>query len=115
MLVQGPYLVRSAAITANKTLVLTGDIDNSTELVTIIAPSVSSVTWNGKQVAIASRDGNMLTTTLDGPTALTLPSLGPWKWHDSLPEVQTNYSAFSEAWVGKLFITPICRRVLTLY
>lgn len=98
VLVQGPYLVRSASITPNNTLQLTGDIDKSTQSVTIFAPPVSSVTWNGKPLTITSKDGNMLTATVKGPPAFTLPSLGPWKWHDSLPEIQPNYTTSAAVW-----------------
>lgn len=101
VLVQGPYLVRSAAITLNGTLELTGDVDNSTQPITIFAPSVTSVTWNGEPITITSKDGNLLTATLDGPTEFSLPSLGPWKWHDSLPEIQANYTTSSTTWIGK--------------
>lgn len=100
VLVQGPYLVRSASITSNKTLELTGDIDKSTEPITIFAPIVSSVTWNGKELVV-KKDGNMLSATLDGPAEFTLPSLGPWRWQDSLPEIQANYTASSNTWISK--------------
>ncbi|KAF3761817.1 family 35 glycoside hydrolase [Cryphonectria parasitica EP155] len=99
VLVQGPYLVRSASITSNQTLQLTGDVDNSTEPITIFAPSVKAVTWNGKPLAIASRDGNLLTATVDGPAAFTLPALTGWKWYDSLPEIQANYTVSSTTWI----------------
>lgn len=93
--------MRSAAITSNGTLALTGDVDNSTQPITIFAPSVASVTWNSKPVTITSQDGNLLTATLDGPTDFELPSLGPWKSHDSLPEIQVNYTTSSTTWIGK--------------
>ncbi|PSR79545.1 family 35 glycosyl hydrolase [Coniella lustricola] len=103
VLVQGPYLVRSATILANSTstLALTGDVDNSTEPLTIFAPaSVSTVTWNGVALTILARDGNLLTAQAQGPTtAFALPSLGPWTWRDSLPEIQSNYTASSAAWI----------------
>lgn len=96
--VQGPYLVRSASISPEDTLQLTGDIEDSTQSITIFAPPVSSVTWNGKPLTITSKDGNMLTATVQGPSTFTLPSLGPWKWHDSLPEIQSNYSTSPGVW-----------------
>ncbi|KAK7728882.1 hypothetical protein SLS53_009345 [Cytospora paraplurivora] len=99
VLVQGPYLVRSASISTNNTLQLTGDVDNSTQVITIIGPSVSSVTWNGKTLAIVSRDGNMLTANIQGPADFSLPSLGPWKWHDSLPEIELNYTTSPTVWI----------------
>lgn len=100
---QGPYLVRSAAITSNNTLELTGDVDSTTQAITIFTPSVASVTWNGKQLAV-TKDGNMLTATLEGPADVTLPSLGPWKWQDSLPEIQPNYTASASAWISKPYM-----------
>lgn len=106
VLVQGPYLVREASITSNRTLALKGDIDNSTEPIAIFAPSVTSVTWNGKPVTITSQDGNLLYATLDGPPDFTLPALGPWKWHDSLPEIQANYTTSTIAWIGQFSPTP---------
>ncbi|KUI53455.1 putative beta-galactosidase B [Cytospora mali] len=98
VLVQGPYLVRSASISTRDTLQLTGDIDKSTQSITIFAPSISSVTWNGKLLTITSKNGNMLTATVQGPPAFTLPPLGPWRWHDSLPEIQPNYTTSSAVW-----------------
>lgn len=41
----------------------------------------------------------MLTATAASPESFTLPALGPWKWHDSLPEIQPNYTASPQAWV----------------
>lgn len=97
---QGPYLVRSASITPSGTLELTGDLDNSTETITILAPSVSAVTWNGKSIPVITKDGNLIVAAVDGPAgSFVLPALGPWKWQDSLPEIQSNYSASSQAWV----------------
>lgn len=98
---QGPYLVRSASITANGTLELTGDLESGTQDIKILAPSVSTVTWNGKALPVTSKDGNLIVATVDGPDSIVLPSLGPWTWQDSLPEIQSNYSASSQAWVGK--------------
>lgn len=103
VLVQGPYMVRSALITPNNTLELTGDIDKPIESITIFAPSILSVSWNG-QVLDVTKDGNTLTATLDGPPEFALPSLGPWKWHDSLPETQSNYSVSTNTWISASFI-----------
>lgn len=100
MLVQGPYLVRSASITSNNTLQLTGDVDGSTQAITIFTPSITTVTWNGKQLAI-TKDGNMITATLDGPEDFSLPALGPWKWQDTLPEIKSNYTVSDNVWISK--------------
>lgn len=100
VLVQGPYLVRSASI-SHSTLALTGDIDNSTEPLTIFAPStISTVTWNGNKIDLASKDGNLFTAQVHGPKAFALPSLGSWKWHDSLPEIQANYTTSATTWIS---------------
>lgn len=98
VLVQGPYLVRSASITADNTLELIGDIDSDKNALTIFAPSVESVTWNGVEVSTVSKDGNMLTATVPVPESFTLPTLGPWKWHDSLPEIKPNYTVSPNVW-----------------
>ncbi|KAK7987253.1 family 35 glycosyl hydrolase, partial [Apiospora saccharicola] len=100
VLVQGPYLVRSAAI-EGATLKLTGDVANAT-VISVFAPkSVCSLTWNGKSVAITSTRTGVLTATVGGaaPPTFSLTALGPWKMADSLPEIQANYSATSAAWV----------------
>lgn len=91
-------------MTPSGTLELTGDLDNSTEAITILAPSVSTVTWNGKAIPVTTRDGNLVVAAVDGPGSVVLPSLGPWKWQDSLPEIQSNYSASSPAWTGKFLL-----------
>lgn len=100
VLVQGPYLVRSASV-SNNTLEITGDIETTTSHITIFAPSVSSVKWNGEDVLITAQDGNFIIAAIDGSVDFTLPSLGPWKWHDSLPEIQLNYTSSSKAWISK--------------
>lgn len=57
------------------------------------------MTWNGAELTTVSKDGNMLTATVQGPESFTLPTLGPWKWHDSLPEIQPNYTVSPKVWV----------------
>lgn len=101
-------------MTSNGTLALTGDIDNTTQPITVFAPSVTSITWNGKPITIASQDGSLLTATLDGPADFSLPSLGPWKWQDSLPEIQADYTTSSTTWIGKfrhLMTFPLFARI----
>ncbi|KAK6065263.1 beta-galactosidase b [Seiridium cupressi] len=99
VLVQGPYLVRSAVV-EDKSLALTGDVANATDI-TIFAPkSVCAVTWNGKKLEFNSGKSGALTARLGGAAEFTLPDLGGWKYIDSLPEIQSNYSATSEAWIA---------------
>jgi hypothetical protein len=103
VLVQGPYLVRSANLNAaTKTLELTGDLDEATTPIYIFAPKAAcSVSWNGKKLRIISRNGKLVTAALDGPAPFQLPGLGRWKSHNSLPEITPDYSTSAEAWIGK--------------
>ncbi|KAK6201875.1 hypothetical protein LQW54_009285 [Pestalotiopsis sp. IQ-011] len=88
VLVQGPYLVRSATIEDNS-LQLTGDIANATKI-TIFAPqAVSSVSWNGKDLEFESADCGALVAQLTAEAQFNLPELSGWKYADSLPEITT--------------------------
>ncbi|KAK7914118.1 hypothetical protein PG985_011821 [Apiospora marii] len=100
ILVHGPYLVRSATIEGS-TLKLTGDIANATTVSVFAPKDVCSLNWNGKDVAINSKNNGVLTATVGGTASPTfsLPALDGWKVADSLPETQANYSATSAAWV----------------
>lgn len=94
VLVGGPYLVRNASI-SDGTLALRGDL-NQSALLTIIAPDdVTSVTWNGAPVSAYSlTDGILagyLSTNLT-TSSITVPALTGWRYADSLPEVQSNFS-----------------------
>lgn len=89
VLVSGPYLVRSAAITSG-TLALVGDLDGPTTL-TVFAPSVvKTITWNGKAVKTSK---SALDVGLSGSVGSAVPKISvptlsqlAWKAHDSLPE-----------------------------
>ncbi|KAI0170069.1 putative beta-galactosidase B [Pestalotiopsis sp. NC0098] len=99
VLVQGPYLVRSATIEDNS-LQLTGDTANATKI-TIFAPqAVSSVSWNGKELEYESAECGALVAQLTAEAQFDLPELSGWKYTDSLPEVTSNYSATSNAWIS---------------
>jgi hypothetical protein len=103
VLVQGPYLVRTAVMNmTSKTLELTGDSDSNQTVLYVFAPrSACSISWNGKKLAITAANGSLLKASLQGSGNYTLPALGPWKSHDSLPEVSVSYNATSGSWVGK--------------
>ncbi|KAF5386540.1 hypothetical protein D9757_005888 [Collybiopsis confluens] len=102
VLVGGPYLVRSAAISGSE-LVLRGDL-NATNgqlqgtTITIIAPSaIKSLTWNGESVSLSPLSGTGSSTraghipgTLDSVRVPNLDDLD-WKFNDSLPEVQGGF------------------------
>ncbi|KAJ3482157.1 hypothetical protein NLI96_g7176 [Meripilus lineatus] len=91
VLVGGPYLVRTAAISAD-TLHLAGDL-NGTTTIEVVAPSpVSELTWNGIPQQVVKTPWNTLTTTIHVPSnAVNLPSLDNWKVLDSLPEVEPEF------------------------
>ncbi|KAH8682618.1 putative beta-galactosidase B [Xylariales sp. PMI_506] len=100
VLVQGPYLVRSAALKKD-TLALTGDVANATSITVFAPQSVRTLTWNGKPLSLKySTIAGVLTASISAAPQFTLPKLSGWKYADSLPEVQTNYSATSSAWVA---------------
>ncbi|KAJ2896575.1 beta-galactosidase B-like protein [Zalerion maritima] len=100
ILVHGPYLVRSASYHSRaRTLEVNGDEEEATTMTVFAPPGIRSIYWNGDKVRIVSRDGNMYTVALPDPGSFALPSLGPWKSTDSLPEILTGYSPTSAAWV----------------
>lgn len=105
ILVGGPYLVRNATISGSK-LALTGDLKTGVRLIVIVPDDISSITWNGDPVsADVSSTANSTspgifygqlqtrTSKLSGSAA---PRLGKWKYADSLPEIQANFS--DDAW-----------------
>ncbi|KAI9170926.1 putative beta-galactosidase B [Paramyrothecium foliicola] len=98
--VQGPYLVRSASYDkAKHALHLTGDEEESTT-VTVFGPrGLCSIWWNGERVPITSKNGGMYVIEVEGPAEFKLPTLGPWKSTDGLPEIRDDYSPDSPAWV----------------
>ncbi|EJD44926.1 hypothetical protein AURDEDRAFT_64886 [Auricularia subglabra TFB-10046 SS5] len=90
VVVSGPYLVRSATVSAH-TLLLTGDLDATTNL-TVMAPArVTAVTWNGAPVRGLRREAwGALSARLKSPKKIwTLPNLEKldWRYADSLPEI----------------------------
>ncbi|KAI0473496.1 beta-galactosidase B [Xylariaceae sp. FL0804] len=97
VLVQGPYLVRSASI-QGRTLLLAGDLANATTMHIFAPRSVCYVKWNGKSLAIAATENGIITARLEGPPSFTLPSLGGWEYTDALPEIRPDYNASGIAW-----------------
>ena len=103
VLVGGPYLVRNATI-SNSVLALTGDLNTSVAL-TVIAPSqVMFVSWNGAIVvpdASAKHNSSVFTGRLGkkfSTNSIIVPSLDNWKFADSLPEIQHDFS--DESWIN---------------
>jgi len=101
VLVQGPYLVRSA--TANdSTLELTGDI-NGTTTIDVFAPSqFTALAWNGVAVEVEQSEIGSLRGQLVFPDDLddaAIPVLGELEWicADSLPELNPGFD--DSTWV----------------
>lgn len=102
MFVQGPYLVRSAVYDEKKRVLhLTGDEEETKKITVFGSKKLRSITWNGEKVPIKSHNGPIYTVSIKGPSKVTLPDLGSWKWADSLPEIAKDYETSPEAWVGK--------------
>lgn len=104
VLVGGPYLVRNATISGS-TLAIRGDLNGSTTLTVIAPPEFSRVTWNGIPVLVDIRASRSLTSVvgfvgqlkmLVSSGSVDVPKLQNWKFANSLPEVQSNFS--DEAW-----------------
>ena len=100
VLVGGPYLVRNATISGSE-LALRGDLNASVTLTVIAPPSVRSITWNGQRVTTNTKAGAAI-TSIGGfsaslhPTvssnSVHVPELTGWKFANSLPEIQSDFS-----------------------
>lgn len=102
VLVQGPYLVRSATYqNADQIVELTGDSDNATHIEVFAAKSIETISWNGKYLTTTKTSYGSLQAQIPGPDTKTilLPSLNSWKVHDSLPERFASYNDSGPAWV----------------
>ncbi|GJJ10923.1 hypothetical protein Clacol_005152 [Clathrus columnatus] len=94
ILVGGPYLVRNVTVENNHTLHLTGDLNSSVPL-TIFAPDgVNSVSWNNDLVHTSRQGAALVGQVTMKELQFTKPPtvLDNWKFADSLPEVDTEFS-----------------------
>jgi hypothetical protein len=82
-------------------LELTGDIANATAITVFAPPSISSLSWNGNSLNFTSEFSGIFTAEISGGAEFTLPEIGDWKYGDGLPEIQSNYSATSSAWISR--------------
>ncbi|KAF4121682.1 Beta-galactosidase, domain 2 [Geosmithia morbida] len=101
VLVQGAYLVRSAGYDEKKKVLhLTGD-EKKSQSVTVFGPrKLHSITWNGERATVKNHDkSGIYTVVTQGPSKFELPTLGPWKWASSLPEIEEDYEPSGKAWV----------------
>ncbi|KAF4920528.1 putative beta-galactosidase B [Colletotrichum viniferum] len=99
VLVHGPSLVRGAQISSD-VIAITGDTIDDAQLEVFAPSNVKKVTWNGKPVDTKPTRHGSLIGRIQGPPKIELPSLGPWKVQDSLPEVLVDYSDDGVAWVN---------------
>ena len=95
ILIGGPHLVRSAHLNQEH-LELRGDLKESARLTIIGISGVRRITWNGSPIT------GDLNTLASGVFSVPLemrkdlvgfepPTLGLWKYHDSLPEIGSEY------------------------
>ncbi|KAF9472855.1 glycoside hydrolase family 35 protein [Pholiota conissans] len=93
ILVGGPYVLRSAAISGN-TLSLAGDLNGTTTLQAIVPKTVTQVIWNNAPIQASNNTTavHLLSAGLSGAgSAVSLPPLVNWKVSGSLPEIDPNF------------------------
>jgi len=95
ILVGGPHLVRSANLNREQ-LELRGDLKENTRLTIIGISGVRRITWNGVLITeglhtLASGVFSVPLEMRKDLVGFELPTLGPWKYHDSLPEIGRGY------------------------
>ncbi|KAI5120764.1 hypothetical protein M0805_004727 [Coniferiporia weirii] len=100
VLVGGPYLVRNATISGSE-LKLRGDLNESVTLTVFAPPGISKISWNGEEVEpfgigsiLSSISGTFVgrLQTSSSFNEVSVPELKNWKFADSLPEIQANFS-----------------------
>ncbi len=96
VLLIGGHLLRTAAIRQGA-LVLTGDGDDD-GAAEIIAPPVTSVSWNGAALKIRHRDQSdgRIAVSLPTPSPISLPQLDGWRRRDGAPETAKEFD--DRAW-----------------
>jgi hypothetical protein len=96
VLVGGPYLCRNASISGSE-LALHGDLQTGVRLIVIAPDNIKSITWNGDPVSADEAlitDGSFIGRIQPKTTAssILVPMLDNWKYANSLPEIQGNFS-----------------------
>jgi beta-galactosidase len=94
VVVNGGYLIRSAAISSNE-LRLTGDVNVTTDFEVISTPTkLDMLYFNGQSLKTTrSKEGRLLATVNFNAPSIKLPDFSSptWKYIDSLPEIQPTY------------------------
>lgn len=99
VLVQGPYLVRGAALDAG-VLALKGDVKNGTNIEVFASGTAHTLSWNGKKLATSRTSYGSLKAHVSAFNGtIHLPSLNDWKVNEGLPEKMPEYDDNSAAWV----------------
>ncbi|KAK3297117.1 glycoside hydrolase superfamily [Chaetomium fimeti] len=98
-LVVGPYLVRTALLTDNTTISLTGDTNRTIPLEVFTTSAITRIRWNGIDLPTTQTNHSTLVATIPAPpTSYQPPQITAWKSRDSLPERLPSYTATSPAW-----------------
>ncbi|KAJ7729673.1 glycoside hydrolase family 35 protein [Mycena maculata] len=91
VLVSGPYVLRTAAITGG-TLSLAGDLNGTTTIEVIAPKSISKILWNEMPLLVSKTDRGSYTGKVNSaPTVVDLPALENWKVSGSLPEIDPDF------------------------
>jgi beta-galactosidase GanA len=90
VLVQGGYLVRTAAV-FGAALALTGDTSQGGPLRVWAPPGIRWVIWDGRPVAVTRQPDGSLTGQVAGPAPVTLPALTGWTFSSETPEAQPGF------------------------
>lgn len=101
LLVTGPYLVRTAAVSsgqspANAIVSLMGDTDKPSTIEVFGCPRGGRVTWNGTDVAVTRTASGSLIGQLAGPKPVTMPRLTDWRYETGGPEIPAGFD--DSAW-----------------
>jgi hypothetical protein len=104
-LMGGPHLVRSAKLEEDGAhLAIQGDLKDDVRLFLFAPPSVRTLSWNGILIVpdlVASSAttafgggfvARLTPRTTEHLASIEVPELKDWKYADSLPEVQPNFS-----------------------
>ncbi len=90
VLIQGPELVRTVAISGN-TIEVTGDSSAATSIAVFTAPSVHKINWNGAPIASFVFPYGSVVGSIPGPKPVTLPMLTGWVSQYETPEAQPGF------------------------
>ena len=93
VIVKAGYLLRNASI-SGETLRLSGDINSTTEIEVISAPTrITGLKFNEQTIELSPRSGCTVGKVDYDPPSLDLPNLESleWRYIDSLPELDISY------------------------